>query len=88
MVRLILWGLLLFFLPLLVAWGWLLLFRRAEMWGVNQRMLFACLGLGLLLVFAGLFVLRNSTGAPAGQDYVPPQTQDGVLVPGHFEEKR
>ena len=87
MIRLLLWGLLLFLLPFAVAYFWLALVKKIQPSAADLKVwaLSACVG--LLLVLGSLFVLRAMSGVSPANDYVPPKIENGTLQPGYFKSK-
>jgi hypothetical protein len=85
MIRIIIWNLMLFSIPFIVAWGWSLWVARYRPDMQTQMRWALCASLGILLVLASLFVLRLTSGDAPEAVYVSPHVEDGKVVPGHFE---
>ena len=87
MIRPVLTELLLFIAPFAIYALYLIATRNGVFttasW--NIRIVGVLMGIALLLLFGGFFVLAQFSGHPAGSKYVPPHMQDGKLIPGQFK---
>lgn len=87
MARLIAFDALFFLLPFAVYAAWLFATRgsisnRSD-WPVK---VVAWLGIGgALAMVAALLVFISWSGGAPGTKYVPARTENGVIIPGHFE---
>ena len=87
MIRLLLWGLLLFSLPFAVAYFWLALVKKSQPSQAELKVWTIAASVGLFLVLGSLFILRSQSGVPPENDYVPPKIENGTLQPGYFKSK-
>lgn len=85
MIRIILWNLFLFSMPFILAWLWSLWLERARPEVETQRRWALCAVLGAILVLLSLFYIRLTSGDAPEAQYVPPQLENGQVVPGRFE---
>lgn len=85
MIRIILWNLFLFSVPFIMAWLWSLWLARARPEVETQRRWALCAVLGAILVLLSLFYIRLTSGDAPKAQYVPPQLENGQVVPGRFE---
>ena len=85
MIRIILWNLFLFSMPFILAWLWSLWLERARPEVETQRRWALCAVLGAILVLLSLFYIRLTSGGALESQYVPPQLENGRVVPGRFE---
>ncbi|NJM36103.1 MAG: hypothetical protein HC850_17030 [Rhodomicrobium sp.] len=89
MIRIILVNLLLLLLPMIVYFSYIYLRRgdKQDQEIVADAPIFWLLAAGASLMLIVLVVFGQwEEGDPQGR-YVPPQVRDGVIVPGHIEQK-
>ncbi|MGC6472577.1 MAG: DUF6111 family protein [Parvibaculales bacterium] len=84
MIRILLWSLLVFSMPFLVALFWLAVVKRTKPSEADLKVWAAAGTAGLVLLLASLFWLRSTLGVSTEYQYVPAEIRDGELVPGYF----
>ena len=86
MIRSLLLSTVLFLLPFVVYFVWLGRQRRADAEEAvyRHKHLFWVGVFGLGLAVTGFLVFTEFGGAPPDQIYIPPRTENGKLIPGHF----
>ncbi len=62
MIRILLWGLLLFSLPFAVAYFWLALVKKSQPSQAELKVWAIAASVGLFLVLGSLFILRSQSG--------------------------
>lgn len=85
MIRVILFNLLLFSLPFIMLSLWLWWFRRTRPDQAEMKIWAYASVAGFAFMLSGLLFFRTVSDAPTGSVYVPPNVENGELVPGHFE---
>ncbi|MGC6511211.1 MAG: DUF6111 family protein [Parvibaculales bacterium] len=84
MIRILLWSLLVFSLPFLVALFWLAVVKRTKPSEADLKIWAVAGSAGLVLLLASLFWWRGTLGVSTEYIYVPAEMRDGELVPGYF----
>jgi len=84
MIRILLWSLLVFSMPFVVALFWLAVVKRTKPSDADLKVWAAAGTTGLVLLLASLFWWRGQLGVSTEYQYVPAEMRDGELVPGYF----
>ena len=84
MIRIILWSLLFFSMPFLVAFFWLIIVKKIKPSDADLKVWAIAGSAGLILLLASLFWLRSMIGVSTDYQCVPAEIRDGELLPGYF----
>ncbi len=85
MIRMILFGLLIFLLPLIVALFWIAVIKKLKPSDADLKVWAIAGSAGLILLLGSLFWLRTSIGVSTNYQYVPAEIRDGELIRGYFD---
>lgn len=95
MIRVVLENLILFLLPSLVYFAYVIMTRpdeqkerqgtRGNLQVLDDAPLLWLFAAGAVLVIVTLIAFGSSSGGKPGQQYQPPVMKDGRIVPGHID---